>query len=527
MSYTDITKPVVFNVTVQSNPRIDNYTRRMSIVSTGKTTLEAGSFKIVNSNNYKDILKDTTDTSSEFARQLNSFFAYSNNKAVNIVELGVIDGSSTPTVPTYNIDKMKKDTKLQVNPISNYDKTASYNLTELKATAATGDSVPTGATKQATVDGATYYFNDSGALIKGDGSKLTKYLNKPVLPENTPATTAYIVSLKDGGALYFFSKEGVLLKTDTTKGAEITIGDYINPKVPDTTDPKASAYVQALKNFINDKISVNYFYLCPSSWYSVSSGLNTLANDYNNETSHQYFMITATPDVDPSTDSTFKAFSGMKSMMVVYDNSDDDFIKSNSLAGAILGVIASTKFDINATNKASPLNYKTLNGYKFKSLKNNFLQNLINAPCNFVFDEIGLPTIGNGRYTDGSTFEYWYQWDITQLALNAKISTMIIQGVNNPNYVIQYNQQGIDTLNASIKSVLTNQQSMGIVNQFAQGVNTTNNELIGEGDIIAIDFNTYISEFPEDYENEVYKGISFFLRIGRYIRQVVINVTLN
>ena len=87
------------------------------------------------------------------------------------------------------------------------------------------------------------------------------------------------------------------------------------------------------------------------------------------------------------------------------------------------------------------------------------LSSLIQAPCNFVFDEVGLPTLGNGRYTDGSTWEYWYQWDLTQLALQQKITSLLVSGVNNPQYVVRFDQQGIDVINAAVKSVLAGQIS--------------------------------------------------------------------
>lgn len=385
MSYADITKPVVFNVSVQSTPKIDNFIRRMCIVSAGATNLSKGSAQVVTLADYKSILKDVKVTDSEFARSLISYFNYSNNRPVNVLE-------------TYSAD--------------------------------------------------------------------------------------------------------------------------------DTKTPEASQ-VKALTDYIAAGVTKCYIYLVPSSWYITNSPLAAALAAYTKETSQQYFMITTTKDTDPTTDSVFTQFQNLKSLFCVYDNTDTDFAKTYTMAGAMLGLIASSKFDISTTNKASPLNYKTLASYKFKTIANTMLQHLIQAPVNFVFDEIGLPTLGNGRYTNGDTFEYWYQWDLTQTAIDTKLTTMLINGANNPAYTIRYNQQGIDVLSASVKSVLAQQQSLGILTDFAQGVDPVTGELVGEGDIIATPFNEYITNNPEDYKNEIYNGISFYVMIGRYIRQVIINVTLN
>lgn len=385
MSYADITKPVVFNVSVQSTPKIDNFIRRMCIVSAGATNLPKGSAKMVTQADYKSILKDPKVADSEFVRSLVSYFNYSNNRPVNVLE------TSDPA---------------------------------------------------------------------------------------------------------------------------------------DTKSPEA-AQVKALTDYISAGITKCYIYLVPNSWYIASSPFAAALTAYTKETSQQYFMITTSKDTDPSTDSVFTQFQNLKPLFCVFDNTETEFAKTYAMGGAILGLIASSKFDVSLTNKASPLNYKTLTAYKFNPIANTLLQHLIQASVNFIFDEIGLPTVGNGRYTNGDTFEYWYQWDLTQIAVDTKLTTMLISGANNPAYTIRYNQQGIDVLAASIKSVLAQQQSLGILTDFAKGVDPVTGELVGEGDIVATSFNEYITNNPEDYKNEVYNGISFYVMIGRYIRQVVINVTLN
>ena len=291
----------------------------------------------------------------------------------------------------------------------------------------------------------------------------------------------------------------------------------------DNTIQKQAEYLQT---FINNGLDRCYMYLCPSSWYVASSPLVAIAQQYANDTAARYFMINVPTNEDPTASAIWTQFDNLKSMFCVYDNTDVS-TPTISLAGSILGLMASIKFDISDSNKASPLNYKTLTGYKFKSIPRTLLSSLVQAPCNFIFDEVGLPTLGNGRYTNGSTWEYWYQWDLTQLALQQKITDLLVSGVNNPQYVVRFDQQGIDVINAAVKSVLAGQIALGCVTAFGIAVNPVNNVLIGQGNINAMDFATYRENFLSDYELGVYKGINFFILIGRYIRQCILNITLD
>lgn len=292
-------------------------------------------------------------------------------------------------------------------------------------------------------------------------------------------------------------------------------------QVSETTTLQTQA--TQIDTIIKSGLHRSYMYLIPTSFYIENSPIVSIMQEYTKETSAQYFMISTTADV--TTDAVATQFKNLKSCFLVYDNSDTS--QNINLAGSILGILASSKFDISGNNKASPLNFKILQGFKFNPINRVLLNKLTQYPANFIFNEVGYATIGNGRYTNGDAWDYWYQWDLTQLALQQKITQLLINGVNNPVNVIRFDQQGIDIINASVKSTLSEYIQLGCINTYAMALNPANNTLVGLNNINTIDFNTYISQYPDKYQNEIYDGISFYVLINRYIRQCILNITLN
>lgn len=321
--------------------------------------------------------------------------------------------------------------------------------------------------------------------------------------------------------------------TETTSEFSKSIQGYFNysgnrsvnvlelGQVSETTTLQTQA--TQLDTIIKSGLHRSYMYLIPQSFYVENSPIVSIMQEYTKETSAQYFMVSTTSDV--TTDAVATQFKNLKSCFLVYDNSDTS--QNINLAGSIMGILASSKFDISGNNKASPLNFKILQGFKFNPINRVLLNKLTQYPANFIFNEVGYATIGNGRYTNGDAWDYWYQWDLTQLALQQKITQLLINGVNNPVNVIRFDQQGIDIINASVKSTLSEYIQLGCINTYAMALNPANNTLIGLNNINTIDFNTYISQYPDKYQNEIYDGISFYVLINRYIRQCILNITLN
>lgn len=288
--------------------------------------------------------------------------------------------------------------------------------------------------------------------------------------------------------------------------------------------------IDTFKEWLVSKTHRSYVHLVPDAWYTypnddVTNGqlLANLAGEYTGPTDATYFMCVITKHENPSASATFAKFSNLKSFMPVYENLADG---SNSFAAMVLGKMANYVFDITDTNPSSPLNYKSIEGQQIEDLGVGFRDALTQSCVTYAMEIVGTQVIANGRYANGDTWEYWYQWDLLSFKVEEKLTTLLISGVNAPSTIVPYNQNGIDMIKASVKSVLTTAKNQGIVADFAASFNANTQTLEDTDDITAIDYYTYKAANPQDYSNEVYKGISFYVVIGRYIKQIYINATL-
>lgn len=280
-----------------------------------------------------------------------------------------------------------------------------------------------------------------------------------------------------------------------------------------------------LQNFITNQNPRCYVHLVPDDWYSeTNTAFASLAKQYLNETDAIYFMINVTKDQDPSVSSAFEAISNCKSIMGIYNNVSND---SADFAGMVLGVMAGSDFDISDTNPASPLNYKAINGQTIETTSSTMQSALAQAPVTYGLDIASNQVIANGRYTSGDTFDYWFQFDLLCIRLQEKLVSLLINGANNPNYAIRFNQNGLDTLKAGIVGVLKTAVSQGLLTAFSADYDTTTSEMVDENEISAIDFYTYKASYPDNYSNEKYDGFSFYIMVGRYIKEITLNITLD
>lgn len=231
-----------------------------------------------------------------------------------------------------------------------------------------------------------------------------------------------------------------------------------------------------------------------------NSAFANLCKMYPNANDARFFMCRITDGVSPANDTIWQNYKGTKSFFGVYDTLAID---AYSLCGAILGKMANSIFDITDSNPATPLNYKTISGATFKEYKEAFINSLTQAPVNYGYQLVGNPVILNGRYSDGYAWEYWYQWDTVCIEVEKKLATLLLNGVNNPNYVIQFNQNGIDILEAGIISVLKTYKNRGAITEFARSVDVGTNELIDIGYINAVKFYEFQANNKEKYENEI------------------------
>lgn len=510
MANADIRNPIVINATTSTLIASGDFLRSVCFVSLGWTTYKTGEYNQIDSTQIKDIL---TKSGTELEYRLSGFFAYASNKLAGVIELGeqeiipAVDnyqnlfayiGTLGATDSAYNEFLYGKWSKAEEeNIFTAYLQTTSFKQEEYEKWL---KEQPEGQ-QDDTFENKKKY----AETIEGYPQSYYEYLADNVATFQALKTKANLLEFAKSDKVAGYNDEGY-------EQYLITKGTY---------SKDFSKKIALLKDFIDNGNSRNYVYALPKAFYT-DKNCSSFTKSYIDSNSKQYFAIEVSAEY--ATDGIFSTYEGQKSVLAIYDNGAGT---SNNTIGAVLGKFASSNFDISASLKASPLNYKTLLGFTFTELGSNIQRSLIQANITYISSKANNTLIMNGRCMDTRPFDYWYQWDLTAFKIETAITQLILNGVNNPNYAIRYNQNGIDTISASIVAQLNTMIDFGCVTEFGATYNSATNELTNIGYIYAMDYYTYIAAMPENYQNEIYGGISFYLRIGRYVRQVVLNITLN
>ena len=297
--------------------------------------------------------------------------------------------------------------------------------------------------------------------------------------------------------------------------------------------PDKTAYVleatavDDLADFIENGTAPMYQYFCPAAWYEsgpyYTGEFITLVKSKTAVTDPTYFAIEITHGVSPAEDQNFLAYAKAKSLFPIYGNA----VADESVPGAIAGVMASSIYDLSQANPATMMNYKRLNGITPEVLDASLRADLNNNGCNYAADFSGNTVLFNGRYADLNTWDYWYNWDWLQINLLNTVSAAMVNGSNVPAAAIRFNQNGIDALKSICNGVCTLGMTDGTVTGFGGGYNITTGLITNPNTFSAVPFAAYIAANPSDYEAGIYRGLSAYVQIGRFIRQVILNVVIN
>lgn len=525
MPFVDVTKPIIVQASKVLTANIDNYLRRMCIVSDGGSTLPVGTSKIVRNSDFSEILNGIANQNSNgeaLQKKLNGFFAYAGDKECCVLEVGAFNATSNTIAQ--QVSRLRDFVEGQVNrsychlvpdawyyPSKSIVVTPNTTLSVTPALTALRPAVPDGETLPADVSAPVSQVT------------LTIITNAP----------DHHIEVADPSIVHYDSTTNtfIALQEGTTTA---TITANINSSNPNSKN--AVVEVEFKVGVWNEDLALTPEETAKTSEQVSITTTNaptegerdlafaSFAGSYIDLEDKVFFFVNLKLLDDPSISEAWQLYKGKKSVFGVYDNLKDS---PYPLASVVLGICASNRYDIGDTQVGTPLNYKALKGVSGTQLTHTFANNLIQAPATFAGSLAGNPTVLNGRYADGTAWEYYYFWDLIELEIKKKLEMLLLNGSNTSNSTIKYTQQGIDVLASSIKSELLLWQSRGLVTSFSQSYDQASNSQIGIGQIKAIDFYSYIKSNPEDYANEVYKGFSFYLMIGRFVRQIFIDVTLN
>lgn len=485
MAYTDVTHPVIVNVTKISNFSTDTHLRRMALVSEGATTLAVGGFKSVTASDYSTVL---TAGSEAYIQATNFFSNAGNSKELIVVEVGT--GTKATKIATLKnfIDNEEIKCFIFICPKSFYqviDVAATASATMAESTIVTAATEKT--LTELLLTGFDTTYRPIGITFDKEGKV-----------EYDPYTGIYKTAT--GAVQGDFPVSCTLTDTNANNA---TIGTIVfNWGSSGATKTNAISY------------SVDYT-VEDLSFVNMVQAYASIDNEFQ-------FFIPTDRDTDPSSDANDDYYNDLLNVMTIKENTS---VTSQSVTGAIVGVCAGNYFDISTSMPGSSLNYKKVNITPYAYTK-SMKQNLINTPYTFVDTLAGSNVILNARMRDGKPWEYYFFWFLTNYNVTNKLTALLLNGQNYPVSAVRFDQNGIDTIHQVIKTVLNNMVSLGVLTTFAQSYDQTTGEFTGEGEITIPNYYKFIAENPTDYENEKLTGISAYLQIGKFVRQIEWNVTL-
>lgn len=115
-----------------------------------------------------------------------------------------------------------------------------------------------------------------------------------------------------------------------------------------------------------------------------------------------------------------------------------------------------------------------------------------------------------GTTMDKHDFTYWYSVDWVQINLDVILSNVVINGSNNPENPLYYDQDGINRLNTAAIGVMNRAITFGLA--------------LAPVTVFSVPFSQYVAANPSDYESGLYGGVSITYTPNRGFTSIVANV---
>lgn len=289
--------------------------------------------------------------------------------------------------------------------------------------------------------------------------------------------------------------------------------------------------VSALNAYITANPNQFYSYLVPRSWAGESTFLTFLAG-FTATTAKTYFFITATVAQQSSFGATLKcAIALVESPDVV----DTEFSSASDFW-------VSLHYKPAPTNKVTPFAFSALFGVTaYPSLGNgSTLAALKAASANYVGTgaEGGLSNtlLYWGTTKDGRDFSYWYSVDWVQINVPQALAAAVMNGSNNPQNPLYYDQDGINRLQAVAVAQMSSAISFGLalgslvqteLDQASFIAAIDAGTYAGKVVVNAVPFSSYVATNPSDYPAGIYGGLTVAYTPNRGFKQIIFNVIVS
>lgn len=299
--------------------------------------------------------------------------------------------------------------------------------------------------------------------------------------------------------------------------------------------------ITALGAWITANPGVFISYVLPHDWGVQSTFYTAFAINYTSPNAKTYFHITTTLAFWQANPTLFAAT--LKDVIVTIEAPT---VAAAAAAGTPTEFTAAAGLYNTLNLNPSPANQVTQGAYSFlygvtpyPQLGNSALFAQLNTANINIVGTGAEGGISNtiwlyGSCLDGNDYNtFWYSSDNTQINLNLNTSNAVINGSNNSQAPLQYNQAGINRLQAVASSTMRSQIADGLAlgtlvqtqltgAQFAAAVAA--GTYAGYVVVNAIPFTSYVTLAPGDYQIGKYAGLSVAYTPQLGFRQIIYNV---
>lgn len=278
--------------------------------------------------------------------------------------------------------------------------------------------------------------------------------------------------------------------------------------------------IAEMSTYITNNPFQVYTVTCPRSWDGAETLLSLIASD-EALTAKIYFLVTTTL-------ATYTDYTAlMKDVVAMVEAPTTEVLPNGSI-----GVLRpSTEFSIaafmqvilrqqpSAANQVCPFCFSFLFGVTpYPILGNNALLDVLAAAAiNFVWTgaEGGISTalIYPGETLDGNDFLYWYSVDWVELNIDEDLSNAVINGSNNPQAPLYFNQPGINSLQDVAQQTMADAIAFGLA--------------LGPITVTAIPFAQYVLQNPQQFEDEEYGGLAVVYTPNKGFRSILFNANIS
>jgi hypothetical protein len=300
----------------------------------------------------------------------------------------------------------------------------------------------------------------------------------------------------------------------------------------------------ALAAFITANPKFFCSYLLPHHWGTDTTFYQDFAINYTSDTAKIYFHVTTTLAFWQANPTVFAS-----TLKCVIAGIEAPTVAAAYAAGTPTEFSRAAFFYVTLNLQPSPANQVTQGAYSFEFGVTPY-PTFGNAALFIELETANINYTGTGAEggitntiefygacLDGNDFnKVWYSIDNVQITLDLNTSNAVINGSNNPSAPLNYNQQGINSLQAVAGSTMQTEIATSLAlgtlvltqmtgQAFAQAEG--NGQFLGQVVVNAIPFASYAALEPGAYQAQQYGGMTVLYTPQLGFRQIIYNIVVS